>query len=70
MDEPTPTDVDRIVAEAQRLDELKQRIIDDLAAEGVDPGEVRVIVASANPDGSYRADELLTPEWMKERRRG
>lgn len=69
MDEPTPDDVEQIVQQAQQLDRWKQAIVEDLRARGQDPDEVRVIVGYPVGDGTYRADELLTPRWMKEARR-
>ncbi|WP_042170139.1 hypothetical protein [Streptomyces sp. NBRC 110035] len=69
MDEPTPDDVERIIREAQKLNATKQRVLADLRARGEDPDDVRIIVSSRTENGDYRADELVTPNWLKEARR-
>lgn len=68
MAEPTDdqyTDhVDRIVDQAQKLDAAKERIREQIRAEGRDPDESRIIVGYRTDDGGYAATEVQCPEWM------
>jgi len=64
MQEPTPEDVERIVHQAQKLDEYKQRILADLRARGEDTDDVRIIVSHRTDSGDYDATEVMRPRWM------
>lgn len=71
MSEPTDEQyadhVDRIVDQAQRLDSVKQRIRDEIRAQGGDPDDARIIVGystDSGDSGDFRADELQRPPWM------
>lgn len=59
MDENTDWDqaVDEVVGQAQRLNDWKQRIRENIRAEGEDPDEVRIIVGYKVGD-TYTATEI------------
>ncbi|MCI3153208.1 hypothetical protein ELQ39_15855 [Streptomyces sp. GB4-14] len=66
MSEPTNDDVEQIVHQAQKLDDLKQQIIAEMRARGEDPDDVRVIVGHRTADGDFMATELMTPAWTRQ----
>jgi hypothetical protein len=70
VSEPTDDEyaahVDGIVDQAQRLDGLKQRVLEELRAQGENTDGVRVIVGHLTDSGEYTATEVMRPSWMND----